>query len=124
MIFIDRSIPKSIGDALKCVRSDVRWLEDEFDHNTPDPTWLREVGRRRWLVVRRDRRIRYRPAEKQAIIDSGVGYFCLSQNSNPTRWEYRKLIVATLDEMEEVFAATERPFIYAIYKDGQFRRFV
>ncbi|SRR6266536_2274987 len=124
MIFFDRSIPKSIAEALKHVRSDVRWLEDEFIHSTPDTEWLREVGIRGWLVIGRDKRIRYRPAEKQAIIDNSVGYFCLSQDSNPTRWEYLKLIVGTLDEMERVFAATPRPFIYAIYKDGLFRRFV
>ena len=34
MIFIDRSIPKGVADALKQVRSDVVWLEDVFPHNT------------------------------------------------------------------------------------------
>ena len=27
MIFIDRSIPRDIADALSCVRDDVEWLE-------------------------------------------------------------------------------------------------
>ena len=122
MIFIDRSIPRSVAEALKLVRSDVRWLEDEFAHNVKDAEWLREIGGRGWLVVGRDRRIRYRPAEKQAIIDARVGYFCIAQDANPTRWEYLRLIATTLDQMERLYTTTDRPFIYAIYKDGAFRR--
>jgi len=30
MIFIDRSIPKGVAEALKQVRDDVVWLEDVF----------------------------------------------------------------------------------------------
>lgn len=122
MIFFDRSIPRSVAEALKLVRTDVRWLEDEFSHNVADATWLAEIGRRGWLVVGRDRRIRYRPAEKQVILDHRVGYFCITQDTNPTRWEYLRLVVSTLDEMERLFDVTERPFIYGVYKDGAFRR--
>ena len=124
MIFFDRSVPKSVADAIKQVRDDVRWLEEEFPHGTPDPEWLSEVGRRGWLVVSRDKRIRYRPGEKQAIVENRVGCFCLTQTTNPTRWQFLKLIVSTLDEMERLFAETERPFIYGISKDGQFRRLI
>jgi hypothetical protein len=122
MIFIDRSIPRSIAEALKLVRADVRWLEDEFAHDVTDAEWLREAGIRGWLVIGRDRRIRHRPAEKQAILDHRVGYFCIAQDANPTRWEYLWLIVTTLDQMELLFATVERPFIYGVYKDGAFRR--
>ncbi|MFN8636982.1 MAG: hypothetical protein U0893_24305 [Chloroflexota bacterium] len=122
MIFIDRSIPRSVDQALKLVRSDVRWLEDEFPHDVSDAEWLREIGIRGWLVIGRDRRIRHRPAEKQAILDYDVGYFCIAQDANPTRWEYLRLIVGTLDQMELVFGTVARPFIYGIYRDGAFRR--
>ena len=46
MIFLDRSVPKSIAQALQLVRDDVRWLEDEFPHDTKDTEWLAEVARR------------------------------------------------------------------------------
>ena len=32
MIFIDRSIPRGVADAVKRMREDVIWLEDEFPH--------------------------------------------------------------------------------------------
>ena len=68
MIFIDRSIPKGVADALKQVREDIIWLEDRFSHYTREPTWLREAGENSWLVVTRDNKIRTRPGERAAII--------------------------------------------------------
>ncbi len=120
MIFIDRSIPKSIAEALKRVREDVRWLGDEFAHDTPETAWLPIVGRRGWLTIVRDKKIRTRPAERQALEDHGVGCFMLTQKQPLTRWDYLKLIVGTLDEMERRFSATPRPFIFGIGRTGVF----
>jgi hypothetical protein len=122
MIFIDRSVPKGVADALKKVREDVRWLEDEFQHDTKETVWLQEIGRRGWLVVSRDKKIRTRPGERRALLDAAVGCFIVAQKQNLTRWEYLKLLAATLDEMERVFASTERPFIYTVGRTGQLRR--
>ena len=97
MIFVDRSIPKSVAEALKAVRSDVSWLEDHFAHDTPDADWLAEAGRQRWLVVTRDKRIRTRPGERQSLLEHNVGCFCLTQKRDPTRWGYLKLLCLTLD---------------------------
>ncbi|MCC7371249.1 MAG: hypothetical protein IT306_22725 [Chloroflexi bacterium] len=124
MIFFDRSIPRSVAQALRLVRDDIRWLDDEFASDAPDRVWLREVGRRERLVVSRDKRSRHRPAERQAIIDNGVGCFVLVQSANPTQWEYLRLIVALLDHMEDLFATTARPFVYGIDRAGGLRRLV
>ena len=113
MIFIDRSIPRGVARALQAVRDDVIWLEDRFPHHVTDPVWLREAGVSDWLVISRDKRIRTRPGERRTIIENGVGCFCLTQKQPLTRWEYLKLLAATLDEMEALFAATPRPFIFA-----------
>ena len=120
MIFFDRSVPRGIVDALKYVRDDVRWLEDEFPHATPDPVWLREVGNRGWLVITRDKKIRSRPGEQRALLENSVGCFCLTQGRDPTRWQYLKLIVGTHDEMLERFERTPRPFLYGVGRTGKF----
>ena len=41
MIFIDRSVPKGVAEAIKRVRGDVLWLEDKFPD---DEVWLAAVG--------------------------------------------------------------------------------
>lgn len=124
MIFIDRSVPKGVANALKAVRDDVRWLEDLFPHNTKDTDWLAAAGANGWMVVCRDKKIRTRPAEVQAIIDHRAGCFCLIQKQDPTRWEYLKLLALTIDEMLRLFAGTTRPFIYEVGRDGRMRRFL
>lgn len=40
MIFIDRSVPRGVADAVKRMREDVLWLEDEFHHDVSDEAWL------------------------------------------------------------------------------------
>ena len=124
MTFIDRSIPKSVALALKAVRDDVLWLEDRFAHDTRDEERLTTAGAENWLVISRDKRIRTRPAEREAIINSDVGCFILNQSRDPTRWEYLKLLALTLDEMVTIFERTERPFIYSVGRSGNISRVV
>ncbi len=124
MIFIDRSVPKpkGVAEAIKQVRDDIWWLEDKFPHDTPDEVWLAEAGANGWLVITRDKRIRTRPGERENIIRYGVGCFIINQKQDPTKWEYLKLIARTLDEMEEKFADTPRPFGFTIDRQGVMRR--
>ena len=122
MIFIDRSIPKSVATALKAVRNDVLWLEDRFVANTTDIEWLAEIGRLGWIAVLRDKRVNTRPGERLTIQHSGAGCFILNQGKDPTRWEYLKLLALTLDEMERRDGATARPYIFTVSKDGLFRQ--
>lgn len=122
MIFIDRSIPKSVAEALRRVRDDVEWLEPRFPHDTPDVDWLAAAGRHGWLVVSRDKRVSRRPAERRAIKDHGVGCFIITARKNLTRWEYLKLFATHLDQMVEVFDATERPFIWTVELRGIARK--
>lgn len=119
MIFIDRSIPKSVATALKSVRDDVYWLEDCFPHDTRDADWLPVAGTEGWLVITRDKKIRTRPWERQAILENSVGCFCLIQKKHPTRWQYLKLLVLILEKMERIFDTTPRPFIYGVDQSGK-----
>ena len=121
MIFIDRSVPKPVAEAIKRVRDDVLWLEDRFVHNVPDEEWLEVAGNENWLVIARDKHIRTRPGEREKIIRYGVGAFIINQKQDPNRWEYLQLLTKTMDEMEEKFAATPRPFIYVIDRQGGMR---
>lgn len=122
MIFIDRSIPRSVADGLKRVRDDVIWLEDRFAPDTPDSEWLEEAGREGWLVITRDKRIRHRPAEMAAIREHGVGCFVLGHRKNLTRDEYLRFLAPLLGGMERRFAETSRPFIYVVDSAGTMRR--
>lgn len=119
MIFIDRSIPKSIARALQQVRDDVKWLEDVFDHDVGDTEWLRNVVDRGWLVIMRDKKILTRPGERAALIENKVGAFYLIHTDNPTRWQILKVVVGALDEMAAIFERERRPFLYGLDRNGK-----
>ena len=124
MIFFDRSIPKGVAEALKQVREDVFWLEDVFpEHWIKDREWIPTVGERGWLVVSKDKKIRTRPEERRAVKDNNVGCFILNYKQPLNRWQIFKLVTASLDEMEEKFTNTPRPFMYLIDSNGRFRTY-
>ncbi len=124
MIFIDRSIPRGVARALQNVRDDVLWLEDKYAHNTKDPVWLPDAGTEGWLVISRDKGIRYKPAEIQAIKDNRVGCFILAEKNDLSRWNLLKIIVTKLDDMILRHEQTERPFIYLIDASGAFKKYL
>lgn len=51
---------------------------------TLDDDWLPVVGRRGLVVITRDQRIGYRPAEKRAWVDHGVRGFVLTGTKSQT----------------------------------------
>ncbi len=119
MIWIDTSIPRHVAQALAVIRTDILYVGDRypFDRNK-DRIWLPDAGIENGLTILRDKRVRTRPGERRAIIENKVGAFIVAQKTNPTKWEYLKLIVGALDEMLVKFEATEKPFIYLIRADG------
>jgi hypothetical protein len=122
VIFFDRSIPRGVAEAVKQVREDACWLEDVFEEGwIKDREWIPEVGARGWLVISKDKKIRTRPEERRAIKENDVGCFILNYRQPLNRWEILKLVTSTLDEMEEKFANTPRPFMYLIDRNGRFR---
>jgi hypothetical protein len=119
LIFIDRSVPKGVADTLSCVRDDVVWLEPMFRHSAPESEWMPKIADNGWPAILRDKKIRTRPLERRTIFRSNLGCFVFGQRTNPTRWEYLKLLAKCLDEVEERHATTPRPFIYVIDRDGR-----
>lgn len=125
MIWIDTSIARSVARAISQVRQDVLWVGERYPFDTnKEPIWLPDAGREGALVILRDKRIRTRPGERRAIIANGVGAFIINQKRNPDKWQYLKLIVGALDEMEEKFATTPRPFIYTVDREGLLKQVI
>ena len=123
MIFIDRSIPRSVAEELRRVSDEpVIYLDERFPPATPDREWLAVAGREGWLVISRDKRIRRRPGERDAIRGNRVGCFILGWRKNLTREEYVGILAGSLDEMRALFAETPRPFIYVVNAAGGMRR--
>ena len=72
-LFLDENFgTTTVADALRKAGIKVEVLADHFERGTRDETWLPEVGRRGWAVVTKDKRIRHRQVEMDALMGAGV----------------------------------------------------
>lgn len=110
IFFVDRSLGrKKVPDTLRDAGVVVQVHDDCFPQRTPDPVWLAEAGRRGWVVLTSDKRIRYRSLERQALLAAGVQAFVLTSIPGP---DMGAIFVAALPKMTALCAAHPgRPFI-------------
>lgn len=118
--FVDRSLGanlvvgalRDLGLVVHTPRSLFGSDEEKFGD---DVDWLREVGNRDLVVLMKDRRIRYRPAEIAALKDSGVRAFCLSTGSLPGPVQAERFV----RNSDRILAACKDngPFMYMVYED-------
>lgn len=59
--FTDRDLGKRFPEILKSSGLTVERHADHFSDTTPDETWLEVVGKRGWIALTHDHRIRYKP---------------------------------------------------------------
>lgn len=81
-----------------------------------DEEWIGDAGRNGWVVLMKDAKVRYRPAELQALIDHEVRAFCLT-NANLRGAQQAERFVSNLARMTRV-AARPGPYIYGVYASG------
>ena len=81
VFFLDRSMgSRLVADALR-VRGEIVEAHDaHFAKDAADVEWLGAVGRKRWVVVSKDDRIRLNEVERMALTEAGVAAFFLGRS--------------------------------------------
>lgn len=105
------------------MRSDACWLADLFPLDAKDTEWLQRAGEEGWLVITHDKKIKTRPGERRAIIEHGVGCFIPAYRQNLKKSEIAEMVLGALEDMEDLFKKTPRPFIFTMTKGGEFNRY-
>lgn len=85
--------------------------------DTPDEEWLARAGAEGWVVITKDKLIRKRPIERQALLSSGVRAFVFS-GGNLSGIEMAESISRALPRMLRLIASTPPPFIARITGSG------
>ena len=112
--FTDRDLGKQFPGILSAAGLQVERAAAHFAHDTPDTQWLESVGRRGWVVITHDGRIRYKPNELAAVIQHGVALLVvIGQLPLP---QLARHFVATLARIEAFLAAHAPPFIAKVYR--------
>ena len=117
-VFLDRSLgKKTIAAALREAGVEVHVHDDYFLPDARDEDWLREVGRRGWIVFTKDSRIRYRGLELAALRKAGVRAFVLTGKDLQGR-EMGQIFVKALPAITRLIARFPPPFIAKVTRGG------
>jgi len=123
--FLDRSLGRHrVAEGLRAAGWTLRTHHEVYgdrDEEVPDTEWLELCGREDLPVLTKDRRLRYRPAEIQAIRRFGVRAFVLTGGSL-TAAEQAARFDRSRTRIEEACAAAG-PFVYAVHAERIVRIF-
>ena len=84
--FCDRNLGKRFGQELRRQGLVVELHDDHFPQDMPDEDLLRHVAAQGWVILTLDKRMRYRPAEKAAILRHQARVILLPLPKSPDWW--------------------------------------
>jgi len=123
--FLDRSLGRHhVARELRSAGWTLRTHHEVYgdrDEEVPDVEWLELCGREGLPVLTKDRRLRYRPAEIDAIQRYGVRAFVLTAGSLRAAAQAARFD-RSRQRIEEACAAPG-PLVYAVYADRIVRIF-
>lgn len=121
-LFIDRdSWSGKLGVALKQAQIPFEAHHEHFAHDTPDPIWLREIGKKGWLVITRDQNIRRKPNELAALREAGVILFAFT-SGNLSAQETADIAIKAWPKIQRIASETTPPAIFSITRNGEVNR--
>jgi hypothetical protein len=121
-VFLDESLDSdSIAQALSDAGAIVERLTKHFPKGTDDQTWLSLAGANGWIVITRDKRIRYRHLERLALQAARVRAFVFT-GGNVALGETAAILAGAVSNMRDVCAREQGPFVYHIGRTGKPRR--
>lgn len=119
VLFVDECLGATdVPGTLKAAGIRCEHLRAHFAEGTPDESWLLEVGRRGWVVLTKDRRIRHRQAEFQALLAANVAAFVLT-SGNMTGAAMGRAFVLAYPRILKLLRDYERPFVVAVDAAGR-----
>jgi len=90
---------------------------EHFAPGTEDAVWLPFVGEKGWILLTKDKRIRFNDLEKQAVVANRVREFYFT-SGNFNGEEMAALLVVALPEMIRLCGKHRPPFIASLTKAG------
>lgn len=114
VFFTDRDLGKRFPEILAAAGLRVERHADHFAHDCPDPVWLEEIGRRGWVAVTHDTRIRYKPNELAAVVDHRVALLVVIGKAPYP--QLARSFVATRQRIFDFLDGRKTPFIAKVYR--------
>lgn len=116
-IIFDENLSVGLVKGLREFGEDVHHITEYFPAGTPDEEWLKFIGENGWFLITRDKRIRRRPIEKEALKRYKIGTFFLG-GKRIGGWDMIKQVVVMWQRIKELAITTSVPFAYIIPPRG------
>ena len=117
-LFVDRDIwSHRLDAALRAVGIPFVSHRDLFADDTPDTEWIAAVAKRGWIILTRDRRIRYRANEAAAVRTGRLHLFALT-SGNVSAAETATIVVKAWPAIQRPVATTPPPKMWSISRGG------
>ncbi|MGI9043077.1 MAG: hypothetical protein ACR2GK_03000 [Gemmatimonadaceae bacterium] len=120
IFFTDRDLGKQFPEILRAAGISVESHGDHFRHDAADEHWLPEVGRRRWVVLTHDQRIRYKVNERTAVMQNEIAMFVVI-GAVPYA-DLARTFIALYPRVEAFLNRNAPPFIARIYPPSPYER--
>lgn len=115
--FVDRCLGKGVVVALRESGLKVEAHGDHFDDDADDDLWISVVGGHGWIVFTKDKAIRRRSVELEAVVAGNVRMFALS-SGNMTGDEMARVFVDNRLKIARIIKDTPPPFIARVSRSG------
>jgi hypothetical protein len=112
--FTDRDLGIRFPEILRSAGLRVERHRDHFAHDAPDDQWLGTVGERGWIALTHNRRIRYTPNERDAVMRNRVALLMIVGTAPYP--DLARSFVATLPRIERFLTRHQPPFIAKVYR--------
>jgi glycerol-3-phosphate responsive antiterminator len=118
VFFIDHCLQcDHVVDALRECGAEVRLHLDHFRGDEEDSVWISEVSSRDWVILTKDKMIRRRPLEKQALLAANARAFILTAGEMKGS-EVADLLAKRFTKIMRLAKNTPRPFVAKVTKSN------
>jgi len=91
--------------------------QDHFPAGDKDQEWLLAVGKRKWIVLTKDQKIRYRAPELAAVQSSGVRLFTLTAKDVQGE-EMAAIFLRAMPAIRRLITKQKAPFIAKVTRSA------
>lgn len=106
---------------MRSAGANVEHAGDALPFGSTDDVWLSKCGHRGWIVLTRDKHIRHRRLEREALMRNGVAAFALTSGA-ATAEEVAETIVPLIQKFVNMAVSEPKPFLYTFGLKGWLTR--
>jgi len=92
-------------------------MSQHYKPRTPDVIWIAEVSKKRWVILKKDKQIKYNLLEREVLLRANARAFVLHEGDIDAE-TYTAIIIKALPDIIYIAKNCESPFLAKIYRDS------